>query len=87
MPLFDHASIIHGVCRLVGQVDIVAAIYLKLLAIHGLLRMGQLELGRSLQARRGHFLPEGRLREISVGWQGPIQAIGKSSALIRVLVP
>ena len=87
VPRIYRAAVIHGIGRLISEIYVIASIHLELLTVHCLLSMGQLELGRSLHACRSHFFAKCCLREVGVGWQGPVQAISQSSTLVQMLVP
>ena len=72
---FSSPATVHRICRLTRQVHVVPIVHLELLAIHGLFRMRQFELGRSLEACRGQFLSEGRLGEVGVRRKRTVQAV------------
>lgn len=82
-PTAHLRSEVHCVGHLVRDVHIVALVIPhELLTVHGLLRVRELELGRSLEACRGHLLSKLHLGEIRVCWQDPVQTIGQRATFI-----
>lgn len=83
---FCGSAVIHSVCRLVIQVYIVSIVHLELLAIHGLLCMRELKLGRGLEAGRSHFFSQRCLREVCVRRKCTVQTVSQRATFVQVLI-